>query len=440
MVVAVVGRPNVGKSTLVNRIIGQRSAVVEDVPGVTRDRVSYRTEWNGRAFDIVDTGGWLPGADGMTGRIAEQVAVALDLCDAVLFVVDASVGISNEDLAVVRQLRQRSLPVLLVANKVDDARGEWDASELWSLGIGEPHPVSALHGRGSGDLLDALVAILPAQSRHRSRGPVHARLALLGRPNVGKSSLLNAMAGEHRVVVDPVAGTTVDPVDEVVSIAGTPYVIVDTAGIRRRLPRASGTEFYASLRTRVALEQADLAMLVLDGSEPLSDQDRRLLTLVEESGRAMVLIVNKWDLVDDERRLAWDRAFDGDLQSVSWAPRVNLSAATGWHLNRLAAALSTALAGWRARVPTGELNAILAEVSAGHPHPVRGGRQPRILYATQATTCPPTIVLFTTGALADTYLRFLERRLREHFGFEGSPVRLAVRQRTRRDAAFPPSD
>lgn len=432
-VVAVVGRPNVGKSTLVNRIIGQRAAVVEDVPGVTRDRVSYRTEWNGRVFDIVDTGGWMPDATGLTGQIAVQVDIALDMCDAVLFVVDASVGVTNEDLAVVRRLRNRALPILLVANKSDDLRGEWGASELWSLGLGEPHPVSALHGRGSGDLLDALVAILPAQSRQAAGVATAARLTLVGRPNVGKSSLLNALAGGTRAIVDAVAGTTVDPVDEEVDIAGTGYVIVDTAGIRRRVARASGTEYYASVRTRMALEQADLALFVLDGSEPLTDQDRRLLTMIEESGRALVIVVNKWDLVDDERRLAWEREFAVALQSVSWAPRVNLSALTGWHIGRLGVAIASALAGWRTRIPTGELNAVLAEAVASHPHPIRGGRQPRILYATQASSAPPTVVLFTTAQLDDTYLRFIERRLREEFGFAGSPVRLTVRQRSRRD-------
>ncbi|HRW43032.1 MAG TPA: ribosome biogenesis GTPase Der, partial [Microthrixaceae bacterium] len=276
-ILAVVGRPNVGKSTLVNRIIGRREAVVEDVPGVTRDRVSYDAEWNGRAFTVVDTGGWDPDARGLAERIAAQAEVAVTLADAVLFVVDATVGITDADEAVVRVLRKSGKPVVLAANKVDDARAEAEAYGLWNLGLGEPWPVSALHGRGSGDMLDAVLAALPEPApvaAARVGGP--RRVAIVGKPNVGKSSLLNKLAGEERVVVDSVAGTTVDPVDELIELGGKTWRFIDTAGIRKRVKEASGHEYYASLRTTTAIDRAEVAVLVLDGGQSISEQDVRI--------------------------------------------------------------------------------------------------------------------------------------------------------------------
>jgi GTP-binding protein len=430
--VAVVGRPNVGKSTLVNRIIGRREAVVEDIPGVTRDRVSYAADWNGRDFLLMDTGGWQRDARGMAAQIAAQAERAINEADAVLFVVDATVGALDEDEAVVRVLRKAGVPVLLVANKVDDARAEADAAAMWSLGLGEPYPVSALHGRGSGDLLDELVARLPEEGQGRTKGGGPRRVALLGKPNVGKSSLLNKLAGEARVVVDSVAGTTVDPVDELIVLGDREWWFVDTAGIRRRVREASGHEYYASLRTRAALEKAEVALVLVDASEPLSEQDLRLLSLVVETGRALVIAYNKWDLVDEERQRYLEREIDRELVQVKWAPRVNVSALTGRHMAKLVPALDAALEGWETRVPTSRLNAFLSELVAGHPHPVRGGRQPRILFGTQAATRPPTFVLFTTGFLEAGYRRFVERRLREEFGFIGSPIRLNLRIREKR--------
>lgn len=430
--VAVVGRPNVGKSTLVNRILGRREAVVEDIPGVTRDRVSYAADWNGRDFLLVDTGGWQRDARGMAAQIAAQAERAIAEADAVLFVVDATVGALDADEAVVRVLRKAGVPVLLVANKVDDSRTEADASALWSLGLGEPHPVSALHGRGSGDLLDEVVALLPEEGRGRIRGGGPRRVALLGKPNVGKSSLLNKLAGEARVVVDSVAGTTVDPVDELIVLGDREWWFVDTAGIRRRVREASGHEYYASLRTRAALEKAEIALVLVDASEPLSEQDLRLLSLVVETGRALVIGYNKWDLVDEERQRYLEREIERELVQVRWAPRVNVSALTGRHVAKLVPALDAALAGWETRVPTSRLNAFLSELVAAHPHPVRGGKQPRILFGTQAGTRPPTFVLFTTGFLEAGYRRFVERRLREEFGFVGTPIRLNLRIREKR--------
>jgi GTP-binding protein len=440
-VVAVVGRPNVGKSTLVNRVLGSRQAVVQDVPGVTRDRVAYDASWRGRAFTLVDTGGWepFPGAEaGQSSRaLAEQVTaqaqVAVQAADAVLFVVDAVVGITDADAAVAAVLRRSGKPVVLAANKVDDTPGEPAATALWSLGLGEPLPVSALHGRGSGDLLDALLDALPPAPREildGAGGP--RRVALIGRPNVGKSSLLNKLAGETRVLVDDVAGTTRDPVDELIELGGQTWRFVDTAGIRRRAKESQGADFYAALRTAGALERAEVAVVLVDASEPLTEQDLRIVSMVIEAGRALVIGYNKWDMVDTERREQLDREIDRQLYTARWAPRVNLSALTGRHVDRLVPALEQALHGWETRVPTGRLNAWLNEVIAATPPPSRGGRQPKILFATQAGIRPPHVVLFTTGFLEAGYRRFVERKLREEFGFEGSPLQVSLRLRERR--------
>jgi GTP-binding protein len=432
-ILAVVGRPNVGKSTLVNRIIGRREAVVEDVPGVTRDRVSYDATWNGRAFTVVDTGGWDPDARGLAERIRAQAEVAVSLADAVLFVVDATVGITDADEAVVKILRKSGRPVVLAANKVDDQRTEAEAFGLWNLGLGEPYPVSALHGRGSGDMLDAILTALPEtpeESFAEVGGP--RRIAIIGRPNVGKSSLLNKLAGEERVVVDDVSGTTVDPVDELVELGGRTWRFIDTAGIRKRVKTASGHEYYASLRTATAMERAEVAILVIDGSQSISEQDMRIIQTVRESGRALVICFNKWDLVDEERRYYLEREYERELVQVQWAPRINVTARTGWHIDRIVPALDAALEGWETRISTGTLNAFLGRLVAEHPHPVRGGKQPKILFGTQAQTAPPTFILFTSGKLDAGYERYIERRLREEFGFVGTPISLQVRPREKR--------
>jgi GTP-binding protein len=432
-VLAIVGRPNVGKSALVNRIIGRREAVVEDTPGVTRDRVNYKGEWAGRNFTIVDTGGWEPDARGINASVAAQAEIAVDLADAVLFVVDATVGATSTDEHVVRMLRGTKKPVILVANKVDDVRQEADAAALWSLGLGEPWAVSAVHGRGVADLLDKVLTVLPevsAVAKEEVGGP--RRVAIIGRPNVGKSSLLNKTAGEERVVVNDLAGTTRDPVDEQVEIGGKFWRFVDTAGIRRRVHLAQGADFYATLRTSAALEKAEVAIVVMDVSEPISVQDLKIVDLVLESGRALVLAFNKWDILDDERREMLEREIEQDLSHVAWAPRVNISAKTGRHMEKLVPALETALASWDTRIQTGKFNALLAELTAEHPHPVRGGKQPRILFGTQAASRPPTFVLFTTGFLDPQYRRFITRRLREIFGFEGSPINVNMRVREKR--------
>jgi GTPase len=434
-VVAVVGRPNVGKSTLVNRILGSRQAVVEETPGVTRDRVAYDALWRGRAFTLVDTGGWEPAVEGtesLAARVAAQARMAVDAADAVLFVVDATVGVTDADASVARVLRRSGKPVVVVANKIDDAKAEPEVAALWSLGLGEPAPVSALHGRGSGDLLDLLLDALPAAPKERAAEGGPRRVALLGRPNVGKSSLLNKLAGHQRALVDAVPGTTRDPVDELIELGGTTWRFVDTAGIRRRFRENQGADYYAALRTAGALDRAEVAVVLIDASEPLTEQDLRIVSMVIEAGRALVIAYNKWDLVDSERQRYLEREIDRQLHNARWAPRVNISALTGRHTDRLVPALEKALASWETRVPTGRLNAWLTGLVAATPPPVRGGRQPKILFATQAGVRPPHFVLFASGFLEAAYRRFVERRLREEFGFEGSPVQVSVRVRAKR--------
>ncbi|GAA0452420.1 GTPase Der [Actinoplanes capillaceus] len=429
-VVAVVGRPNVGKSTLVNRIIGRRQAVVEDKPGVTRDRVPYDAQWSGRRFTVVDTGGWEPDAKDRAAAIANQAEIAVQTADVVVFVVDVSVGATDVDEAAVKMLRRSHKPVILVANKADNQNLELEAVSLWSLGLGEPYPISALHGRGSGDLLDQILESLPPTPPVTEGGPRGPRrVALVGRPNVGKSSLLNRVAKEERAVVDSVAGTTVDPVDSLVEMDGEVWQFVDTAGLRKRVHQASGTEYYASLRTAGAVEAAEVAVVLLDSGEVISEQDQRVITQVIESGRALVIAFNKWDLVDEDRRFYLDKEIDRDLKRVTWAVRVNISAKTGRAVDKLAPAIRRALASWETRIPTGALNQWLTALTQATPHPVRGGRAPRVLFATQAGVAPPRFVLFTTGPFDAGYLRFIERKLREEFGFEGTPVEISVKPR-----------
>jgi GTP-binding protein len=429
-VVAVVGRPNVGKSTLVNRIIGRRQAVVEDKPGVTRDRVPYDAQWSGRRFTVVDTGGWEPDAKDRAAAIAAQAEIAVQTADVVIFVVDAMVGATDVDEKAVRMLRRSHKPVILVANKADNQNIENDTVSLWGLGLGEPFPLSALHGRNAGDLLDKILAAMPpapAIIENAPRGP--RRVALVGRPNVGKSSLLNRLAREERAVVDSVAGTTVDPVDSLVEMDEELWQFVDTAGLRKRVNQASGTEYYASLRTAGAVEAAEVGVVLLDASEVISEQDQRVLSQVVDAGRALVIVFNKWDLVDADRRIFLDKEIDRELKRIPWAIKVNISAKTGRAVDKLAPALRKALDSWEKRIPTGTLNQWLTALTQATPHPVRGGRAPRIMFATQAGVAPPRFVLFTTAPLDAGYQRFIERKLREEYGFEGSPIEVSVKPR-----------
>lgn len=400
-VLAVVGRPNVGKSTLVNRILGRRAAVVEDTPGVTRDRVSYDAEWAGTDFKLVDTGGWEADVEGIESAIASQAQIAVQLADAVVLVVDGQVGLTNTDERIVKMLRASGKPVTLAVNKVDDRESEYLTAEFWKMGLGEPYGISAMHGRGIGELLDAaLDSLKKAEKTSGFLTPSHLRrVALVGRPNVGKSSLLNQLAHEERTVVNDLAGTTRDPVDEVVTVDGEDWLFIDTAGIKRRLHKLSGAEYFSSLRTQAAIERSELALVLFDASQPISDQDLKVMSQAVDAGRCIVLVFNKWDLMDDFDRQRMERLWKTEFDRVTWAQRVNLSAKTGWHTNRLARAMRGALESWDKRIPTGKLNAFLGKIQAAHPHPLRGGKQPRILFATQASTRPPRFVIFATGFL-----------------------------------------
>lgn len=440
--VAVVGRPNVGKSTLVNRLVGRRQAIVEERPGVTRDRTAHTAEWSGRRFTVVDTGGWMPSRtrrsplDEAVVAAAEQAIATADL---IAFVVDGSVGITEEDAEIARWLRTAGHPVVLVANKVDNlgARPTAELADLYALGLGDPLAVSALHGRGSGELLDELV-------RHLRRGGAFDRavvepqdvpgVALIGRPNVGKSSLFNRLLGQERTIVDDRPGTTRDAVDTVVALPdGTAYRFVDTAGLRRRAKarRGEATEYFSAVRTVQALDAASVALLVVDATEPVGEQEQKLARQVLDAGRGLVLVLNKWDLVDEERREMLERERDRKLSFVAFAPLVRTSAATGRGVDRLLPAIGAVVGEWARRVPTARLNQWLGDVVAANPPPLQGGRAVRIRYVTQVAACPPRFRLFTTGDLSPAYLRYLERRLRESFGFGGTPLDLAVRVRPR---------
>ena len=431
--IAVIGRPNVGKSTLVNRMIGRREAIVEDTPGVTRDRVKYEAEWNGRRFFLIDTGGWEVKPEGISEKITAGSEAAIAEADLVMFVVDAQVGALDEDQSLVDLLRKSGKKVILVGNKIDNAEDESDGYALWNLGLGEPHFVSALHGRGSGDLLDLLISQLPEVGTAQVDDG-YRRVALVGRPNVGKSSLLNVLAGSPRVLVDDAEGTTRDAVDELIDFGGATWRFIDTAGIRRRAHQASGTDYYASLRTQIALERAEVALVIFDASNILTEQDIRIVSMADEAGKALVIVMNKWDLVDEERQMTLDKEIDRQLERYPWAQRVNLSAKTGWHRDRLAPALATALRNWEKRIPTAKLNSFLGELVGANPPPVRGGKQPKIKFATQAGTCPPKFVVFASEFLETAYRRFIERRLREEFGFNGTPIEVAVKIKDRDNA------
>ncbi|MDH3539931.1 MAG: ribosome biogenesis GTPase Der [Acidimicrobiia bacterium] len=428
-IVAVVGRPNVGKSTLVNRIVGRRVAVVEAKPGVTRDRREFRAEWLDRPFLLIDTGGWeLTPAGELTQNIRAQTEAALAGADAVLFVTDATGTVTDDDTGVAEMLRRADIPVILVANKSDNPQADQDTGHLYRLGIGDPMPVSALHGRGTGDLLERLFTLLPDMEVTESPGV--ASLAIIGRPNVGKSTLLNRMLGEDRVLVSETPGTTRDPIDAIVEMDGESFRVVDTAGIRRPPKWGDGADYYAVLRAKGVLAESDVALLMIDGVEGATHQDQRLAEEIAEAGTGLVVLLNKWDVATREER-DWCRDSVADrLGFVGWAPVLTLSAKTGSKIKRIGGAVRLSLESLDQRIPTGELNRLIRRWQEAHPPPVRKGRRPKILYAVHAGRRPPQIVLFIAGGeLGEDYLRYLENRLRHEYDFTGAPIRFRARQR-----------
>ncbi len=435
-VVAVVGRPNVGKSTLVNRFVGRRDAIVEEKPGVTRDRKMLEADWNGRSFTVVDTGGWLlpssgDGAAALARQVSAQAERAVADADVILMVVDVNVGITEEDAQVAHILQRSDRPVLLVANKADDDRRE---NEVWTfarLGLGTPHPVSAIHGRGSGDLHDALVDVQPPEPEE----PVDETddgifsIAIVGRPNVGKSTLFNRLVGDERSVVHDMPGTTRDAVDTIIETEDGPLRFVDTAGMRRRSKIDEPTEYYSLVRALQAVDRADAALLVVDAHEGVSHQDQRLAERVDAAGTAIVIVLNKWDLLDAEGRAQAKIDVADRLAFLSYAPVLTVSALTGKMLQRVLPALREAEAAYHTRVPTAALNRVIRDAQQAHPPPTARKHRPRVLYATQGAADPPTFTLFVTHELPPTYLRDLERKIRESFDLGPTPIKLRVRRR-----------
>lgn len=427
-VVVVVGRPNVGKSTLVNRVIGSRSAVVEELSGVTRDRREFDADWAGRRFVLVDTGGWemKPSGD-LTVSIREQAEAAVSGADVVVFVVDGTTELSDDDTGVISVLRAAKVPVVLAANKIDNAGLEGNLDRFWSLGLSEPYPISAYHGRGVGELLDAVVSQLPESTEVERKDEV-PRVAIVGRPNVGKSTLLNELVGEERVIVSEMPGTTRDPIDVDVELEGRRYRLVDTAGIRRKPQISEDADFYAVIRAREALKTADVAILLVDATEGVTHQDQRIAREVVDAGVGLVIVLNKWDTLDEEQRELTEQSLPDRFGFVGWAPVLRMSARTGARVKRLPAAVEAVLDARGTRLPTGQLNRAVRQWAAAHPPPVRKGRRPKIHYVVQAGTAPPTFVLFLSGGtLGDDYLRFLENRLREEADFTGNPVHIVAR-------------
>ncbi|NND04157.1 MAG: ribosome biogenesis GTPase Der [Acidimicrobiia bacterium] len=429
-VVAVLGRPNVGKSTLVNRIVRRKAAVVDELAGVTRDRREFEAEWNGRRFLLVDTGGWeLNPGEELTAGIRSQAEAAVSAADVVIFVADATTELTDDDQGVARLLLRSGIPYVFVANKVDSPKRDVDTDHLWTLGLGEAHPLSALHGRGTGDFLDTLVELLPPEEDIEETVYV-ASLAVMGRPNVGKSTLLNKLAGEERVLVSEVPGTTRDPINLIVELDGEPFEIIDTAGIKRRTKIKDDVEFYSTLRARETLRSADVVLLMIDGQRGATHQEQRLAEEIDKSGTGLIVLLNKWDDVGEEERLHTEDSVADRLAFVSWAPVLRMSAKTGARIHRLPKTVRAVLETRRKRVPTTELNKLVRKWQEAHPPPVRKGKRARIIYATQAETEPPTFVLFVRGGdLGPDYLRFLENRIREQYDFTGTPVRIRTRRR-----------
>ncbi|MGI9528887.1 MAG: ribosome biogenesis GTPase Der [Acidimicrobiia bacterium] len=430
-VVVILGRPNVGKSTLVNRIIRKKAAVTNPEAGVTRDRRQFEAEWSGHEFQVVDTGGWeARPEEQLVADIREQAEIAVQGADLVVFVADATTEITDDDVGVARILQRSGVPHLLVANKSDSPAVESELTHLWGLGLGNPIPISALHGRNTGDLLDQIVAALPDDLDDEEDPNVIASLAIIGRPNVGKSTLLNRLAGEERVLVSDVPGTTRDPINLVVDIDGEYFEVIDTAGIKRHTKISDDVDFYAVLRAHDVVRQADVVMFVIDGQRGATHQEQRLAEEIEKAGAGLVLVLNKWDELTDEQRLSTEDSVADRLAFVDWAPVIRMSALTGARTHRLPKYLRQTMENRRRHVPAPEVNRLVRSLQEAHPPPVRKGRRTKILYAVQAETEPPTFILFVRGGeLGPDYIRFIENRLRERYDFTGTPIRIRTRNR-----------
>ncbi|MEE2645827.1 MAG: ribosome biogenesis GTPase Der [Actinomycetota bacterium] len=429
-VVAIVGRPNVGKSTLMNRIIGRREAIVEERPGVTRDRKEVEASWLGRSFTLIDTGGWITGGDALDEKVSRQSEQAMSEADVILFVLDSTVGITEEDAQVASLLRKRAESVVVVANKVDDRNHESAAWELVSLGLGDPSTISALHGRGTGDLLDRVIELLPeieeAEETTEETSEKIVAVALVGRPNVGKSTLFNHLIGEERAVVHDRPGTTRDAIDTIIESQYGPVRFIDTAGMRRKARIDEDTEYYSLVRALKAVDTADVALLVIDSQIGVTHQDQRLAERVDAAGCPIVVLLNKWDLCDKEQKQDISEQVGDKLHFVGDAPVIKISALTGKNVHRLWPALSETIDDYRTRIPTRRVNDVIRAAQQAHPAP--GGA--RVLYATQGATDPPTFTLFTNRELPKTWIRFLEKRLKEDLELGSTPIKIRIRRRS----------
>jgi GTP-binding protein len=431
-VVTLVGRPNVGKSTLFNRLIEERLAIVEDVPGTTRDRIYADARWGGLTLTLVDTGGLLPDSNGdLMASVRDQVEIAMAEAEVIVFLVDAKEGLTATDLDIASLLRRCNKPVILAANKADNESRRQAAVEFYELGLGDPYPISALHGTGTGDLLDAILDVVPPEQPEEEAEGV--RIAIVGRPNVGKSLLLNTVLGEDRMIVSDKPGTTRDAVDSLVEWDGQPVTLIDTAGIRRRGRIEPGVERYSVIRALRAIQRSDVALLLIDAVDGITAQDAHIAGYVVEEARGVVIVVNKWDLIEKDSHTM--DAYTGEIRQalkfISYAPLVFVSALTGQRVGR---ALDVALRVQEARshrAPTGQLNRILRDAALSHSPPSKRGKRLKIYYATQARTAPPSFVFFVNDPqlVHFSYRRYLENKLREAFGFEGSPLRLSFRKR-----------
>ena len=434
-VVSVIGRPNVGKSTLFNRILGRREAIVEERPGVTRDRKALEAEWSGHVFLLVDTGGWRPTGSDLDGKVSAQSEKAINNSDLIVMVVDGTTGITEEDSRVASILRRSSAQIILAVNKIDTSLRDQDIWEFMSLGLGEPLGVSALHSRNTGDLLDRIVEMLPTSEQSAETSPPQDNelesdegvrgVAIVGRPNVGKSTLFNRLIGDDRSVVHDMPGTTRDAIDTVVETELGLLRFIDTAGMRRKARVDDDTEYYSSLRALRAIDKADVALLVIDASEGVTSQDQRLAERVDAAGCPIVILMNKWELVNQEEKDELMYQLGQRLHFLGESPVLRISALTGRGIQRLAPALEAAIDAYETRVPTRRVNEViqLAQSAQAAPH---GGR---VLYATQGATHPPTFTLFTNKELPASYVRYLERRLREEFDLGATPIKVRLRRR-----------